>query len=173
MAQRSLNWKRLFRLTKAEYYTDFILTPLITLTLILTSTITPLWFVELGLGFIGWSLVEYVFHRWVLHTILHDVHDLHHEHQKDFIAIHPGISLILYISLWGLLGFGSNPIMIGYSLGYILYSVLHTLFHYTLIKPSNPLYRLKMNHVAHHRNDKVNHGVSHPIWDLVFRTYNR
>lgn len=165
-------WKRLFKLTKFEYYLDFVLTPSITTYLILTSVITPTWFGCVLLGFLGWSFVEYAFHRWVLHTILHPVHDLHHQHQQDYIAIHPGLSLLLYITLWGILGFGSNPVMIGYSLGYILYSVFHTLFHYTIIRPGHPLYRLKMNHVTHHRKD-ANFGVTSPVWDLILRTYNK
>lgn len=165
---------RLFKLTKFEYYLDFFLTPSITLALILTSTITPLWFAFIGLGFVSWSFVEYAFHRWVLHRLypLDQLHDLHHKHQQDYIALHPGISLVLYLTLWGLLGFGSSPFMIGYSLGYILYSILHTLFHYTIIQKGHPLYQLKMNHAAHHRRD-ANFGVTSPVWDLIFRTYNR
>lgn len=167
-----IDWKRLFRLTKLEYYTDFVLTPSITACLIWTSTPTPLWFLSVLFGFLGWLFVEYAFHRWILHTVLHPVHKLHHENQQDYIAIHPVLSLVLYLSLWGILGFGSSPVMIGYSLGYILYSIFHTMFHYTIIRPGHPLYRLKMNHATHHRKN-TNFGVTSPIWDLILRTYNR
>lgn len=168
-----MDWSRLVRLTKYEYYADFFITPPITLALILSSTITPDWCVKVILGFIGWSLVEYLIHRFISHKapLLKEWHFLHHSNQTDYIAVHPILTVSLYAFFWAIFGFGSNPLMIGYYLGYILYSILHTMFHYSVIKPGHPLYQIKLNHIAHHRKD-VNFGVTTPFWDHVFRTHN-
>ena len=46
------------------------------------------------------------------------MHNLHHARQKDYIAVHPLLTLSLYASLWAAFGFGSSAVMIGFSLGY-------------------------------------------------------
>lgn len=167
-----MDWLRLFRLTKLEYYADFFITPPFTIALLVVSIqsgISALWFAELVLGLISWSLYEYVLHRWILHHawIFRDIHEMHHSKQSDYNGIHPAITLVLYAALWAMFGFGSSPLMIGFTTGYIAYSILHTLFHYARIDSGHWLYKAKMRHVAHHRRD-VNFGVTTSIWDRRF-----
>jgi sterol desaturase/sphingolipid hydroxylase (fatty acid hydroxylase superfamily) len=169
-----MNWLRLFRLTKREYYADFFITPPITIALFIVSArhgMSALWVTELFSGFVGWTLYEYAIHRWVLHRVLffRDMHDLHHAKQKDYIAIHPLLTLALYGSLWALFGFRSSALMIGFTVGYIVYSVAHTAFHYARIPKGHWLYSLKMRHAAHHRTDCC-FGVTNYFWDRIFRT---
>jgi sterol desaturase/sphingolipid hydroxylase (fatty acid hydroxylase superfamily) len=169
-----MNWLRLFRLTKWEYYADFFITPPITLALLVASVregISPLWFGEVAIGLLGWSLYEYALHRWVLHRawFFREMHELHHAKQTDYIAIHPILTLTIYVSLWAAFGFGSSAAMIGFSLGYIAYSIAHTAFHYAHIPKGHWLYGMKMRHAAHHRTD-VNFGVTASVWDKLFNT---
>lgn len=172
-----MDWLRLFRLTKREYYADFFITPPITLALLVVSVrqdISVLWATEIVAGFVGWTLYEYALHRWVLHKALffRDMHGLHHARQKDYIAIHPLLTLTIYGSLWALFGFRSSALMIGFTVGYIVYSIAHTAFHYTTINKSHWLYGLKMRHAAHHRTDCC-FGVTTKIWDKLFNTEGR
>lgn len=169
-----MNLTRIFRLTKREYYADFFITPPITIAMIVESVrdgVSVLWFAYLVGGLIAWSLYEYALHRWVLHKVwlFRDLHDLHHAKQRDYIAVHPIITLALYGLLWAMFGFGSSPVMIGFTTGYIIYSIAHTAFHYAPISKGNWLYRLKMRHAAHHRTD-VNFGVTSRLWDKIFNT---
>lgn len=169
-----MNWRRLFRLTKAEYYADFFITPPITLALLIASIrqeISALWLAELAAGVIGWTIYEYALHRWVLHRVwlFRDMHEMHHAKQRDYIAIHPFLTLAIYGSLWAAFGFGSSAIMIGFTIGYIVYSVAHTAFHYAEIGKEHWLYSLKMRHAAHHRTD-VNFGVTTRLWDKIFNS---
>lgn len=166
-------WLNLFRRTKREYYADFFITPPITLILLCFS----LWHADLfwpfkfASGVLLWTFYEYITHRFISHKVpmLREAHDLHHQDQWDFISLHPAITLILYVLFWMLFGFGYGAMAVGFSVGYVFYSFVHTAFHYVVIEPGNPLYRLKMRHVLHHRVD-VNFGVSTSLWDRIFKT---
>ena len=169
-------WLDLFRRTKPEYYADFfITTPVTIFVLVMSFLYNPLlaclgWF---ALGVFIWSFYEYALHRWILHhtPFFKDTHQLHHDAPKDYIAIHPIMTLLSYLLFWFLFGFTTaNPIMAGFSVAYFIYSVEHTMFHYARITPGHLLYRLKRLHAIHHRKN-VNFGVSSPLWDIVFGTY--
>lgn len=172
---RSPAWLlKLVRLTRVEYFADFFITPPITLAFAIVSLaagFSALWLAEFALGWLAWTLYEYAFHRWGLHhvAILRDVHALHHRNQKDYIAIHPLVTLALYASFWLALGFQSSAIMVGFSAGYVVYSALHTAFHYSH-RLSALLPKGRRRHVAHHRFEIVNFGVTTDLWDRVFRT---
>jgi sterol desaturase/sphingolipid hydroxylase (fatty acid hydroxylase superfamily) len=165
-------WLNLFRRTPREYYADFFITPPITFGLLIASLshATTWWPVELAAGLLIWTLYEYVVHR-ISHKVkfFRDIHALHHRNQRDYIAIHPAVTLALYAVFWMLFGFGTSALMVGFSIGYIIYSIEHTAFHYATIDPGHFLYGLKMRHVLHHRMD-VNFGVSTSLWDRVFKT---
>lgn len=164
----------LVRLTRREYFADFFITPPITLALAyvsITRGFGPLWVAAFAVGVLGWTLYEYSFHRWGLHemAVLRDVHALHHRNQRDYIAIHPLATIATYAAFWALFGIHSSALMVGFSTGYIAYSVLHTAFHYSgLIADHCP--KLKGRHVAHHRFHGVNYGVTTGLWDRVFGT---
>lgn len=169
-------WLDLFRRTKREYYADFFITGPVTIFVVVMSFMgNPFWTFMLyfWLGALIWTLYEYVVHRWVLHKmpLFKESHQLHHDDQTDYIAIHPGVTVAFYVMFWILFGFTTaNPIMAGFSLAYLVYSIAHTMFHYARITPGHLLYGLKRNHAIHHRKN-VNFGVTSPVWDHVFRTY--
>jgi sterol desaturase/sphingolipid hydroxylase (fatty acid hydroxylase superfamily) len=169
-----MNWLRIFRLTKREYYADFFITPPITLALLAVSLwhgLTPWWPVQFALGALGWTAYEYALHRWVLHRVpgFRDMHALHHDNQRDYIAVHPVVTIAVYAIVAAIFGLQSSAVTVGFSSAYIAYSVLHTAFHYTTIGRGHWLYGMKMRHVAHHRTD-CNFGIVTSLWDRVFRT---
>lgn len=165
----------LFRLTRAEYFTDFFITPPITAVLAFVSvrdTFSIWWLPIAAAGVIAWTLYEYAVHRFVLHRVFffRDMHGLHHARQKDYIAVHPLLTIASYAAFWFVFGANSGAFMVGFSAGYVVYAALHTAFHYADIRPRHRLYRAKRRHALHHALDSVNYGVSTPIWDRVFGT---
>lgn len=162
--------ERFFRLSKAEYFADFFITVPITLASIVLSLadFSALWVALFLAGLLTWTLYEYLIHRFVLHRLwpFRDVHNLHHHAQRDFIGTHPAITLTIYVVLWLSFGGGvSSAAMVGFSVGYVIYSTIHTLFHYTAMSGT-----LKRHHAIHHHFDNVNFGVSTRFWDKIFRT---
>lgn len=166
-------WLNLFRRTPREYYADFFLTPPITLVLLTFSlTHADLWWpVRFCAGLLLWTFYEYFAHRFVSHQVplIKEAHALHHHAQRDFIALHPIMTLAIYAAFWMLFGFGYGAVSVGFSVGYVIYSIAHTAFHYATIGPGNYFYGMKMRHVMHHRSD-VNFGVITGLWDRLFKT---
>jgi sterol desaturase/sphingolipid hydroxylase (fatty acid hydroxylase superfamily) len=165
----------LFRLSRRAYYADFLITPPLTLALLVLSALhvmSPLWLVQLAIGMAVWTLYEYVTHRWLLHRVwfFRDLHGLHHDDQKEYIAVHPIVTLALYAVFWLLFGFNYSAFAVGFSVGYVVYSCLHTAFHYANIVNGNPLLKLKRRHAIHHKFDNKNFGVTTGFWDRRFGT---
>jgi sterol desaturase/sphingolipid hydroxylase (fatty acid hydroxylase superfamily) len=125
-------------------------------------------FLKFSTFFLLWTLVEYLFHRYILHRkkstkFLHD--NKHHANVKFKPSEKPILILAIvllsisinkgYISL---LGFGS---------GMLCYVLLHHISH----KYKN-FYYLKQHHKYHHLlSSKYNFGITTNIWDIVFKTY--
>jgi sterol desaturase/sphingolipid hydroxylase (fatty acid hydroxylase superfamily) len=167
-------WLNLFRRSRCGYYADLLITPPITLALLvlsLTQGLSWLWPLQFVIGVLAWTLYEYATHRWLLHRVplFRQVHALHHARQKDYIAVHPAATLALYGVLFWLFGANGSALTLGFSSGYIAYSCMHGAFHYAVIGEGHWLYRLKLRHAAHHRSE-VNFGVSTSLWDRVFGT---
>jgi sterol desaturase/sphingolipid hydroxylase (fatty acid hydroxylase superfamily) len=136
-------------------------------------------------GFVFWTLLEYVAHRYLFHMktdserkrkIQYTMHGLHHEFPKDKgrLAMPPILSLILagvfFGIFYGLMNtkvFGFLP---GMLCGYASYLFVHYIVHaYT--PPNNFFKDLWINHAIHHYKDNtVVFGVSSPLWDYVFGT---
>jgi len=136
-----------------------------------------------ALGIVTWSFLEYVIHRWAGHdrrfsrNFFEIEHTAHHSRGHYFappwkkaltalvaacILLIPGIAIggIAHGSAWvlGTIGF------------YGTYEVLHRLEH---VRGSQTAYGrwARRHHFYHHFHDpSVNHGVTSPIWDVVFGT---
>ena len=136
-------------------------------------------------GFLFFTLLEYLAHRYFFHMgtdtkvkekVQYAVHGMHHEFPKDKerLAMPPFIALIyaavLYLVFRPLLGeyvFGFLP---GMMLGYSFYLYVHYIVH-AMPPPKNKLKVLWVHHGIHHYKDHtVAFGVSSPLWDYVFRT---
>lgn len=119
-------------------------------------------------GFVLWTLIEYLFHRFILHRktdnyLLHDrAHHrkpTHRPSEKPFLVA--GIGLLMasvYVGLW----FG-----IGFSIGILTYVTVHYLSHRNAT-PRALLYHHQYHHLV---NAHKCFGVTSPFWDHVFRTH--
>lgn len=134
-------------------------------------------------GFILWTLVEYLLNRYLLHTlegkgILFDFANYHIKHhqfpsQPQYMMIHPVIiflvSLLISIVLWFVAGLFVLPVITGFLVGYLMFTIIHCLVHYVPIPKGNIFSVFWTNHLLHHSKyyDKA-YSVTAPFWDLLF-----
>ncbi len=135
-----------------------------------------------ALGSAGWTLLEYVLHRFVFHgasatRIGAREHRRHHAQvdyfapawQKGLAALGvTAVVLPLLVAVTGaLLGISFTA---GFLTMYALYEILHRRAH--THPPRGPYGRWRRrNHFAHHFVDpRRGQGVTTPVWDVVFRT---
>ncbi len=137
-----------------------------------------------SLGALTWTLLEYAIHRWLGHDArlrpnpFATEHVRHHS-QGDYFAptykkaaatvaallvVAPPAILLAGRGLGGAYAAG----LVGF---YVAYEVLHRLEHaWAGVGPYGRWAR--RHHFWHHFGDpSKNHGVTSPIWDLVFGTY--
>lgn len=134
------------------------------------------------LGAVGWTLAEYVLHRFVFHASSAKgagakEHRRHHAlvdyfapwWQKALAALATvAIVLPLFSGLAGVqLGIAGT---LGFISMYLLYEILHRRAH--THPPSGRYGRWRRkNHFAHHFVDpRLAQGVTTPLWDIVFGT---
>jgi len=130
-------------------------------------------------GLLSWTLVEYVFHRWMYHhgqTLAHAGHKLHHESPKLLIGMPwwmtTGFLWLVYLFAYRLEFRFVLTFMAGIVTGFITYSALHHIHHHFNIR--NTWYRkLYVHHQIHHKFSTVNFGVTNRFWDRVFGTTYR
>ena len=153
----------------------------ITHTSLSAATTTGLFF----LGFISFTWVEYMVHRYVYHMgtytayrkrFQYKAHGVHHEFpkDKDRLAMPPLLSitistilLLLFRLIMGNFTFAFLP---GFLVGYAYYLSVHYMVH-IYQPPKNFLKSLWINHSVHHYKDgEVVFGVSSPLWDYIFGT---
>jgi len=136
-------------------------------------------------GFITFTWVEYIMHRYVFHMkpysdlrskIQYTIHGVHHEFpkDKDRLAMPPLLSitistilLLLFRVIMGDFVFAFLP---GFLIGYASYLAIHYLVH-AYPPPKNFFKVLWVNHSIHHYKDgETVFGVSSPLWDYVYGT---
>lgn len=142
-----------------------------------------------ALGVLMWTLTEYVLHRWLFHRVPGDtfeakvpqfmLHGYHHEFPNDpYRLVAPPlmsfpIAVVVAAVWYGI--FGAElwfPAFAGTVAGYLAYDWIHYYEHHFTPKWGIGKY-LRRLHAIHHYNDpENNHGISGPLWDFVFRTYN-
>ncbi len=135
----------------------------------------------LGLFFIGafiFTFIEYVFHAWLFHGSIKIFVQGHAAHHRDpygydglpfFVGAAVAVVVAMLISL--IVSFAvAMAIGSGILFGYLAYGVMHHLMHRKDYKNSYYQYMMKL-HETHHKDIRMNHGVTTPIWDIVFRTY--
>ncbi|MGB6058523.1 MAG: sterol desaturase family protein [Microthrixaceae bacterium] len=144
--------------------------------------------VALATGWALWTFAEYMLHRFAMHEldgkgIMSREHLEHHVHSGwSFDVTHllswTGMLLVGAV-VWAPLGwllagptFGVT-MAVGWAVGYFFYEYQHMSAH--LRAPRNRYERfVRRHHFNHHfGHPKANHGVSTPLWDHVFRTFER
>src|SRR5450631_107274 len=131
-----------------------------------------------AVGAVGWTLVEYLLHRFVLHGVQPFArwHGEHHRRPQALIG-----TPTVWSATWMLAGvylplrfvfdrWHAGALMLGVLAGYLVYSVVHHAIHFDVGR-SGWLQRRRRWHHLHHRGRAAGcYGVSGGWWDAVFAT---
>ncbi len=174
------------RPSKLTYYADFVVYPVVIVGLAAfgvaraTWTDRSEWLAAAALGFVIWTLAEYILHRSVLHkkTFFAPMHGQHHAAPLAYIGTPPWVSVsvltaIFLLPVWLWVGFDvANGLTVGVMTGYWWYGVVHHIVHHHTSSPSPTYFNsLRAWHMRHHYSPKGgNFGVTTSLWDHVFRT---
>lgn len=137
-------------------------------------------------GVVTWTLLEYVMHRWLGHdrrlrgNPFGIEHVRHHAEGNYFAPAYKKLAaaavatVVLGAPAIALLGTARGAAYVGGLIGfYGIYEILHRLEH---VHAGFGAYGrwARRHHFTHHFVDaRCNHGVTSPLWDLVFGTYRR
>lgn len=137
------------------------------------------------LGIAGWTLFEYLMHRYVFHfvsdnptmqRITYVMHGNHHEFPRDrqrlFMPPVPSLILasIVFLAQYAVMGYYAMLFFPGFMLGYLMYGSMHYAIH-----AWNPPYKWmkpvwRNHHLHHYKSEEKGFGVSTHLWDWVFGT---
>ncbi len=135
------------------------------------------------LGAFGWSFTEYAMHNWVGHltrgrTEFSREHLTHHRKFQYFTPTRkkvgmalPVVGALLVLSVLAV-GIAHGVVFtVAFAAAYVGYEVLHYRIH--VAAPRTAFGRWARHHhlAHHHRSPRSNHGVTSPLWDWVFRTW--
>ncbi len=140
------------------------------------------WVGSFVLGALGWTLAEYLLHRFVFHgasarRLGASEHRRHHA-QVDYFAPwwQKALAAVAAVAVvWPLAGVVAGgaaglAFTIGFIGMYLLYEVLHRRAHTHPPRGAYGRWR-RRNHFAHHFTDpRRAQGVTSPLWDRVFST---
>lgn len=135
-----------------------------------------------GLGAVGWTLLEYLLHRFVFHGVspmrLGAKEHRQHHAQVDYFAPWWQKALAAFavtaVALPVGIVIGGVATGLSFTAGflgmYVFYEVLHRRAHTHPPRGAYGRWR-RRNHFAHHFvNPRRGLGVTTPVWDLVFAT---
>lgn len=151
------------------FYFDFVVFPL--LGVILLAVFCRSWqFVGLAAcGALLFTFMEYWVHRIALHRFFyHGTHERHHDHPDEYVvfpvwytpAIFAGFFLVMPLAVFA-----------GVVIGFCWFIYWHHILHHFDLSRFNLIRRYAIWHLAHHRFDDCNFGITVPIWDFAFGTY--
>lgn len=135
------------------------------------------------LGSLFWSFSEYALHNWYGHKakgknefsrehLAHHINASYYPEnwKKAFATLKVVPFIYIIISLTSGFLYGSI-FTISFLFTYLTYEVIHRRIH--THEPKNFYARFIRKHHAYHHfsNPRFNHGVTSPIWDIIFKTY--
>jgi len=134
--------------------------------------------VSVVVGFIAWSFLEYVIHRWVGHGRPSMARRGHARHHADDTALISTPALVVMAIACGMSAILSIVFPIGVAClsvfglyaGYNYYALLHHLQHRRGTVPAC-LAGLERVHRIHHDRHTVNYGVTTTLWDHLLGTF--
>jgi sterol desaturase/sphingolipid hydroxylase (fatty acid hydroxylase superfamily) len=141
--------------------------------------------VAFAVGFALWGFAEYVLHRFVMHHlhgrgIMSREHLEHHVHASwhfdpIMVASWSGMLVVGFVG-WFPLGWAlvsatvGLTVAVGWTAGYAVYEYQHASSHLRAPRGRYTSW-LRRHHFHHHFGHPMgNHGVSSPLWDVVFGT---
>ena len=136
------------------------------------------------IALLGWTLFEYVVHRFVFHLVatsrrgkwlLFVLHGCHHADPQDRLRnmMTPAVTITiggLFLALFvAVAGTGLGMVAFaGFMTGYVAYDLTHYACHQMKLPWMKGL---KQRHLAHHfAGQEANFAVTLPIWDRLFGT---
>ncbi len=172
------------RLSKLGYYLDFFLSAALIFGFAVMAASLPSWAMMswwlfyVGLGAAVWTLIEYVVHRWLYHSVpyFRDVHDAHHAEPNAHIGAPPVICIaiifaVFYAPLATAYVTAASGLTAGILIGYMAYMLMHHAAHAWTPPPGTWLYEARRHHALHHfRSEECNFGITTSFWDHVFGT---
>jgi sterol desaturase/sphingolipid hydroxylase (fatty acid hydroxylase superfamily) len=140
----------------------------------------PMLMATMALGFLGWGLLEYALHRWILHgppTVAQCGHMRHHAESRELLStpifVIAGWAMVFWLLLSLLLPPSLAAVLIGGTYaGYNYFAWVHHLQHHRpyLLARVGYFRGLARHHLTHHGRPTANFGISTGLWDRVFRT---
>lgn len=133
-------------------------------------------------GWFGWSFTEYVMHRFVGHKkgakqTFAKEHIRHHATAGYFTPTTKKIwlSARVLVPFWccAVAVFGiaiGSAVLAGFTASYATYEIMHYMFHSFPPRTSAGAWLRKHHFWHHYHNPNRNHGVTSPLWDIVFGT---
>ncbi|MFL5362234.1 MAG: sterol desaturase family protein [Myxococcales bacterium] len=144
-----------------------------------------------ALGMLGWTLLEYLLHRYVFHFAPDPrkewqrdasflIHGIHHDYpyDRDRLVMPPTVTAVFALIVWvpvhALLGpHLDRPFFAGLVIGYVIYDLTHYYLHHAAPRTAFGKWLRKYHLVHHFQTPDIRYGITSPLWDLVFRTYPR
>ncbi len=174
------------RLSKTAYYADFaIYGAVITAAVIYTGWQSnvhdmSIWLLTVAAGVLGWTLIEYVVHRYVFHMmpVFSPMHGAHHDAPLALVGTPTWVSLLVifigvFLPAWGLGSFGTaTGLAVGVMIGFVWYGLVHHAIHHRHPRMiARRLIITSRRHAQHHYSTQPgNFGVTTLFWDRVFGT---
>ena len=132
---------------------DFVTVPLAIVIFVDVAGVYRLYLVLAGAA--GWTLLEYLVHRFVFHqySLGRRLHQLHHDHPNDPDAESSSFTTPLFalpIGVFLIVTAGvevGSAIFAGLLLGYLAFIVVHYAVHRSSIEPTRWLYPAKKRHL--------------------------
>lgn len=186
VASKLRNESNHVRLHKISYYADFAIYAALLCAIAVAAALVDdrLGRAKCLVGFLvgaaGWTLLEYLLHRFVLHRlpVLSEMHAVHHVSPRAFVGTPTWLSLtilfcVIFLPAWW--GFSINVasgLLAGVMAGFLWYGILHHAIHHRRPRMlASRLTATSQHHLRHHCCDQGgNFGVTTPLWDFVFRT---
>lgn len=176
---------RVHHLTPVFVYSPIILALTAYSVNLLGGAATVAWF---ALGVLGWSLTEYLGHRFLFHHVFSLplqmgaklqflIHGVHHTYPNDplRLVMPPLLSGAIMLLALGVirLVFGAQlawAILAGFMLGYLVYDCVHYWLHNGIPRSRFGRFLRKL-HMRHHFHDETKgYGVTSIWWDYAFDT---
>jgi len=138
-----------------------------------------------ALGWLVWSLTEYMLHRHVFHfepnsallqRAVFIIHGNHHADSNDPLRnlMPPIVSIpvgaLIWIAAVAVAGTGGTWFLLGFMLGYVVYDLVHYACHqFSMAGRFGRM--LKVHHMRHHHlRAKGNFAITGILWDRVLGT---
>jgi sterol desaturase/sphingolipid hydroxylase (fatty acid hydroxylase superfamily) len=179
------------QLSKAGYYSDFVIYPIVAIGLIGVTSTHPTWsgarewLTACVAGSMLWTLLEYGLHRIALHRmpLFSPLHAVHHGAPLDYVGTPTWLSLsvwlgVVLLPVWAVAGPKvAGGLTVGIMLGYWWYGIVHHVIHHHAAKRAAGHFAAsyfgerRVWHLRHHYSPhQGNYGVTTPMWDHIFGT---